>query len=194
MIKLDQDPRVFMAQRAISSGFQACCSSIAAPWTRFGSACASVGPTRPRTAASLAPPAAVSPTPAAAQEQFVQALRDVVVLAIMMEKAVLVEQLEDVLAVPRRGYDPVGANRLYDEQRAVRPAQRPAGGQNGRASGAGTCLAKGVPLASSCRTWTTSNTTWRWGSNTFASGTTWPSCATIGRRRARRCADRVERG
>jgi len=99
MIKLDQDPRLFMAQRAIGSGFESVlfvdcrtadevreCVSICRPDTPTDGGL--FGAAGRRFAYS-----------GGDREEFSQALRDVVV-AIMMEKKALVDQLEEVLSIP----------------------------------------------------------------------------------------------
>ena len=99
MIKLDQDPRLFMAQRAIGSGFQ---SILFVDCRTVEEVRECVGICRPDTPADGGVFGAAGRRFAytgGSREEFVQALRDVVV-AIMIEKAVLVEQLEEVLAVP----------------------------------------------------------------------------------------------
>jgi 4-hydroxy-2-oxoheptanedioate aldolase len=100
IIKIDQEPRAFTAQRAIGAGFQgvlfADCRSV-----EDARVCVRV--VRPETpedggiygvaARRFAYPA-YGGTP-----QYVQALRDVVVM-LMIEKRQVVENLEEVLAVP----------------------------------------------------------------------------------------------
>ena len=98
MIKIDQDPRLYTAQRAIGSGFEsvlfvdcrtveevAHCVRICRPDTPIdGGLFGAVGRRFANTGGG--------------REEFVQALRDHVV-AMMVEKASLVEQLDDMLAL-----------------------------------------------------------------------------------------------
>ena len=99
MIKIDQEPKLPLAQRAISAGFQSVlfvdcrtveevkeCVRICRPDTPFDGGL--FGAVTRRFSYS-----------GGGREEFAQALRDIVV-AIMMEKAPLVERLEEVLAVP----------------------------------------------------------------------------------------------
>jgi len=99
MIKIDQDPRCFLAQRSIGSGFQSVlfvdCRTVeeVADCVRFVRADAPedgglYGATPRRFAYS-----------GSAKEDYVQALRDVVV-AIMIEKKTAVEQLDEILSIP----------------------------------------------------------------------------------------------
>jgi 4-hydroxy-2-oxoheptanedioate aldolase len=99
MVKLDQDPRLFLAQRAIGSGFQSIlfvdcrtvdeveqCVRICRPDTPedgglYGAAGRRVG------------------YQSSGHEEYSQAMRDVVV-AIMAEKKMLVDDLERMLSVP----------------------------------------------------------------------------------------------
>ncbi|MBN1399934.1 MAG: 2,4-dihydroxyhept-2-ene-1,7-dioic acid aldolase [Anaerolineae bacterium] len=99
MIKIDQEPKLPLAQRAIGSGFESVlfvdcrtveevkyCVRICRPDTPYdGGLFGAAGRRFAYTGGG--------------REEFAQALRDVVV-AIMMEKAPLVEQLEEVLAIP----------------------------------------------------------------------------------------------
>jgi len=100
IIKVDQEPRGFLAQRAIGSGFQGVlfadvrsaedarqCVRIVRPETPDDGGIYGVAPRR------FAYPA-YGGTP-----RYVQALRDVVVM-LMIEKGSTVEHLEEVLAVP----------------------------------------------------------------------------------------------
>lgn len=100
MIKIDQEPRSFVAQRGIGSGFQSVlyadcrsaddarqCVRIARPETPEDGGTYGVGMRRFTYVAKEGSP------------EYVQALRDVVVV-LMIEKQSAVEQLEDILAVP----------------------------------------------------------------------------------------------
>lgn len=144
MIKLDQDPRVFMAQRAIGSGFESVlfvdcrtvdevaeCVRICRPDTPDGGGIFGAASRRFAYTGGALP-------------EMAQALQDVVV-AIMVEKAVLVEQLEEVLAVP--GVDMIQwgptdytmSSGLYTQRNAqaeVKKVERRV---------LETCLEKGVP-------------------------------------------------
>ena len=62
MIKVDQEPRGFLAQRAIGSGFTASCSPIAAPPRTYRSACALSVRKRLKTAAHTGWRRVASPT------------------------------------------------------------------------------------------------------------------------------------
>ncbi len=99
MIKVDQDPRTFLAQRAIGSGFQSVlfvdCRTVA----DVQACVAAVRPDTPDDGGLYgATPRrfAYSGDP---KPEYVQALRDIVI-AIMVEKHVLVENLEEILSVP----------------------------------------------------------------------------------------------
>lgn len=100
MIKVDQEPRRFLAQRAIGAGFQ---SVLFADVRSAEDARACVAAVRPET------PEAQGNHGVAARRfaymtyggtsDYVQALNDVVV-ALMIEKRAAVEELEEILAVP----------------------------------------------------------------------------------------------
>lgn len=100
LIKLDQQPRTFLAQRAIGAGFQAVlfadirgvedareCVAAARPDTPDGGG--TFGAADRRATYMLH----------AGTERYVQALKDVVVM-LMIEKGQAVEQLDEILAVP----------------------------------------------------------------------------------------------
>jgi 4-hydroxy-2-oxoheptanedioate aldolase len=100
MIKVDQEPRGFLAQRGIGSGFQSVlfadcrtaedvrqCVRIVRPETPEDDGLYGVGMRRFTYMGYGGSP------------EYVQALRDVVV-AIMIEKRTAVEQLDEILAVP----------------------------------------------------------------------------------------------
>ena len=99
MVKVDQEPRGFIAQRAIGSGFQSVlfadcrtadevreCVRIARPDTPEDGGTYGVGTRR------------FSYMGYGGSQEYVQALRDVVVV-IMIEKATAVEQLEEILEI-----------------------------------------------------------------------------------------------
>jgi len=100
MIKVDQEPRAFLAQRAIGAGFQSIlfadcrtvddvrrCVQVVRPETPEDGGEHGVGVRRATYWGHAGTP------------EYVQALRDVVVV-IMIEKRSAVEQIEDILAVP----------------------------------------------------------------------------------------------
>lgn len=100
MIKVDQEPRAFLAQRAIGAGFQSIlfadcrsvddvrrCVQVVRPETPADGGVHGVGLRRATYWGQAGSPA------------YVQALRDVVVV-IMIEKGSAVEQIEEILAVP----------------------------------------------------------------------------------------------
>jgi len=100
MIKVDQEPRAFLAQRAIGAGFQSIlfadcrtvddvrrCVQVVRPETPEDGGLHGVGLRRATYWDQAGSPA------------YVQALRDVVVV-IMIEKGPAVEQVEEMLAVP----------------------------------------------------------------------------------------------
>jgi 4-hydroxy-2-oxoheptanedioate aldolase len=99
VIKVDQEPRGFMAQRAIGAGFQGVlftdcrtvedvrsCVRIVRPETPEDGGIYGVGPRRFAYMSHAGTP------------EYVAALRDIVVM-IMIEKKQVVEQLEDILAI-----------------------------------------------------------------------------------------------
>jgi 4-hydroxy-2-oxoheptanedioate aldolase len=100
MIKIDQEPRVFLAQRAVGSGFQSvlfadcrsaedvrqCVRAVRPDTTQDGGLFGAVGRRFAYDTVGGGP-------------EYVQALRDVVV-AVMIEKLPAVEQLEEILSVP----------------------------------------------------------------------------------------------
>lgn len=100
MMKVDQEPRAFLAQRAIGAGFQSIlfadcrtvedvrhCVRVVRPETPEDAGLHGVALRRATYWGQAGSPA------------YVQALRDVVVV-IMIEKQSAVEQIEDILAVP----------------------------------------------------------------------------------------------
>ena len=99
MIKLDQDPRLFMAQRAIGSGFESILFADCRTVDEVKECVRICRPDTPMDGGLFGAAGRRFAYTGGGREEFVQALRDVVV-AIMVEKAVLVEQLEEVLAVP----------------------------------------------------------------------------------------------
>jgi 2-keto-3-deoxy-L-rhamnonate aldolase RhmA len=100
MIKLDQEPRKFLAQRSIGAGFQ---SVLFADVHTVEEARECVRATRPDTPGSGGTYGAAdrrnSYWAEGGSQAFVDALNDVV-LVLMIEKAEAVEQLDDILALP----------------------------------------------------------------------------------------------
>ena len=99
MIKIDQEPRGFVAQRAIGAGFQSVlfadcrtaddvrrCVRIVRPETKGSDGIYGVGPRRFAYMGQAGTP------------EYIQALKDVVVV-IMIEKESAVEQLEEILSI-----------------------------------------------------------------------------------------------
>jgi len=99
MIKLDQDPRVFLAQRAIGSGFQSVLFVDCRTVDEVKECVRICRPDVPTDGGIFGAASRRFTYTGGGIAEMTQALRDVVV-AIMVEKAALVEQLEDVLAVP----------------------------------------------------------------------------------------------
>jgi 2-keto-3-deoxy-L-rhamnonate aldolase RhmA len=99
MIKLDQDPRTFMAQRAIGSGFESVLFVDCRTVDEVQECVRICRPDVPGEGGIFGAASRRFAYTGGALPEMAQALRDVVV-AIMVEKAVLVERLEEVLAVP----------------------------------------------------------------------------------------------
>jgi 4-hydroxy-2-oxoheptanedioate aldolase len=99
MIKVDQDPRCFLAQRAIGAGFQSVlfvdCRSV----KEVQECVRIVRPDTPEDGGLFGAAARRFSYGQQDRAEFVQALRDVVV-AIMIEKHSAVEQLKEILSVP----------------------------------------------------------------------------------------------
>ncbi len=144
MIKLDQDPRVFMAQRAIGSGFQSVLFVDCRTVDEVQECVRICRPDTPTDGGIFGAAGRRFAYTGGAIGEMSQALRDVVV-AIMAEKQVLVDQLEDVLAVP--GVDMIQwgptdytmSSGLYTQRNAqveVKKVERKV---------LEMCLAKGVP-------------------------------------------------
>jgi len=99
MIKIDQDPRCFLAQRAIGSGFQSVLFVDCRTAEEVADCVRYVRPDTPDDGGLYgATPRRFAYT-GGSKEDYVQALRDVVV-AIMLEKKTAFEQLEDILSIP----------------------------------------------------------------------------------------------
>ena len=121
MLKVDQEPRTFLAQRGIGSGFQSinfadvrnaddareCVSAVRAETPETGG---TYGAAARRFARFILDGA----TP-----EYVQALEDVVVV-LMIEKREAVENLEEILAVPGRRHGDLRRQRLLHEHRQAR--------------------------------------------------------------------------
>jgi 4-hydroxy-2-oxoheptanedioate aldolase len=99
MIKVDQDPRCYQAQRAIGAGFQSILFVDCRTVEEVQECVRIVRPDTPEDGGLFGAAARRFAYGQQDRAEFVQALRDVVV-AIMVEKHSLVEQLEEILAVP----------------------------------------------------------------------------------------------
>ncbi|MBC7235749.1 MAG: 2,4-dihydroxyhept-2-ene-1,7-dioic acid aldolase [Chloroflexi bacterium] len=99
MIKLDQDPRLYLAQRAIGSGFQSILFVDCRTVEEVRHCVRICRPDTPEDGGLFGAAARRFAYDSSGHEEFSQALRDIVV-AIMVEKKVLVDNLEEVLAVP----------------------------------------------------------------------------------------------
>jgi len=124
MIKVDQEPRAFLAQRAIGAGFQSIlfadcrtaddvqrCVQVVRPETPEDGGVHGVGVRRATYWGHAGSP------------EYVQALRDVVV-AIMIEKGSAVKHVEEILAVP--GVDMIQWGPVDYAMSVGRPGQRSA--------------------------------------------------------------------
>jgi 4-hydroxy-2-oxoheptanedioate aldolase len=100
MIKIDAEPRQFLAQRAIGAGFQSVLFADARSAEDVRACIRAVKPDTPQDGGVYG---AASRRFAfmgyGGNEEYVQALRDVVIV-IMIEKREAVEQLDEILAVP----------------------------------------------------------------------------------------------
>jgi 4-hydroxy-2-oxoheptanedioate aldolase len=99
MIKLDQDPRLFLAQRAIGCGFQSVLFVDCRTKEEVERCVRICRPDTPEDGGLYGAAGRRFAYGSRGHDEFSQALRDVVV-AIMVEKKVLVDDLEDVLSVP----------------------------------------------------------------------------------------------
>jgi 2-keto-3-deoxy-L-rhamnonate aldolase RhmA len=100
MIKVDQEPRRFLAQRAIGSGFEAVLFADVRNAEEARECVRAVRPETPEDGGTHGVAARrFAYMKKGATPEYVQALRDVVV-AIMIEKQSAVDQLEEILAVP----------------------------------------------------------------------------------------------
>jgi 4-hydroxy-2-oxoheptanedioate aldolase len=99
MIKLDQDPRLYLAQRAIGSGFQSILFVDVRTVEEVEHCVRIVRPDTPEDGGLYGAAARRFAYGSSGHAEFSQALRDVVV-AVMIEKKVAVDHLEEILAVP----------------------------------------------------------------------------------------------
>ena len=99
MIKLDQDPRLFWAQRAIGSGFQSVLFVDCRTRAEVEECVRICRPDTPQDGGLYGAAGRRFAYQSSGRDEFSQALRDVVV-AIMAEKRMLVDDLENVLSVP----------------------------------------------------------------------------------------------
>jgi 2-keto-3-deoxy-L-rhamnonate aldolase RhmA len=99
MIKLDQDPRLYLAQRAIGSGFQSILFVDVRTVEEVEHCVRIVRPDTPEDGGLFGAAARRFAYSSSGHAEFSQALRDVVV-AVMIEKKVAVDHLEEILAVP----------------------------------------------------------------------------------------------
>jgi 2-keto-3-deoxy-L-rhamnonate aldolase RhmA len=100
MIKIDQEPRTFLAQRSIGSGFQAVLFADVRSAYEARECVKAVKPETPEDGGTHGVAARrIAFMKRGATQEYVDALRDVVV-AIMIEKQSAVDQLEEILSVP----------------------------------------------------------------------------------------------
>jgi 2-keto-3-deoxy-L-rhamnonate aldolase RhmA len=99
MIKLDQDPRMFLAQRAIGSGFQSLLFVDCRTKEEVEQCVRVSRPDTPQDGGLYGAASRRFAYACSGHEEFCQELRDVVV-AIMVEKKMLIDNLEEVLSVP----------------------------------------------------------------------------------------------
>ncbi len=99
MIKVDQDPRLYLAQRAIGSGFQSVLFVDCRNKEEVEQCVRICRPDVPGEGGLYGAASRRFAYDSTGHEEFSQALRDVVV-AIMVEKKSLVDDLENVLSVP----------------------------------------------------------------------------------------------
>ncbi len=99
MIKLDQDPRLYLAQRAIGSGFQSILFVDVRTVEEVEHCVRIVRPDTPEDSGLYGAAARRFAYGSSGHDEFSQALRDVVV-AVMIEKKVAVDHLEEILAIP----------------------------------------------------------------------------------------------
>lgn len=99
MIKLDQDPRLFLAQRAIGSGFQSILFVDCRTKAEVEQCVRICRPDTPQDGGLYGAAGRRFGYQSTGHDEYSQALRDIVV-AIMVEKKILVDDLENVLSVP----------------------------------------------------------------------------------------------
>ena len=99
MIKLDQDPRMFLAQRAIGSGFQSILFVDCRTAEEVEQCVRYCRPDTPQDGGLYGAAGRRFAYSSRGHDEFSQILRDIVV-AIMVEKKALVDDLENVLSVP----------------------------------------------------------------------------------------------
>lgn len=99
MIKIDQDPRLYLAQRAIGSGFHSILFVDVRTVEEVEHCVRVVRPDTPEDGGLFGAATRRFAYSSSGHAEFSQALRDVVV-AVMIEKKVAVDHLEDILAVP----------------------------------------------------------------------------------------------
>ena len=100
MIKLDQEPRTWLAQRAIGAGFQSVLFADIRTADDARDCVRAVRPDTPQAAASTAPPTGgTAYWGQAGTADYIGALKEIVVVADDRE-APAVEQLDEILAVP----------------------------------------------------------------------------------------------
>jgi 4-hydroxy-2-oxoheptanedioate aldolase len=99
MIKVDQDPRMALAQRAIGSGFQSVLFVDCRTKEEVAECVSFCRPDAPTDGGTYGAASRRFAYSCVGHEEFCQTLRDVVV-AIMIEKKVLIDDLDAVLSVP----------------------------------------------------------------------------------------------
>jgi 4-hydroxy-2-oxoheptanedioate aldolase len=99
MIKVDQEPKLYQAQRAIGAGFQSVLFVDCRTVEDVQACVRVVRPDTPEDGGLYGAAARRFAYDMKSRDEFSQALRDVVV-AIMVEKKALVDRLDEILAVP----------------------------------------------------------------------------------------------
>ena len=99
MVKLDQDPRLFLAQRAIGSGFQSILFVDCRTTAEVEQCVRICRPDTPQDGGLYGAAGRRFGYGSSGHDEYSQALRDIIV-AIMAEKRVLIDDLENVLSVP----------------------------------------------------------------------------------------------
>lgn len=131
MIKLDQEPRKFLAQRSIGSGFE---SVQFADVTSVSDARECIAAVRARHADWRRHPRLFGPSLCVLGEVRVGRIRSStwpdIVIVLMIEKRSAIEHIDEILAVPGIRHGPIRTHRLLDEQRegwTVQPSRRQGG-------------------------------------------------------------------